>query len=139
MHPLRRPEGIAAQVATVERQLSTLRLALSPGWLNPRGNAFTNESPADHHARLITVFHLRMAQLLLSVVACGQHQHQQPVDWLMGSWQRVLETCQDIAGLAAEWDSVFCIAVDPAIAITIFHHTHLTGFAAEVDACVGVE
>ncbi|KAL4969409.1 transcription factor domain-containing protein [Aspergillus stella-maris] len=92
---------------------------------NPRRNAFANGSPADHHARLITVFHIRMAQLLLSVVNCSQHQHQQqqqqPDDaWLMGSWQRVLETCQGIAGLASEWNSAFCIAVDPAITFTTF-------------------
>lgn len=116
MHMLRWQSSILAQVSHVERQLTTLRLALPPGWLNPRRSAFSNEPPADHHARLITVFHLRMAQLLLSLVMCGQRE---PDDWL-SSWQRVLEACQDIAALAAQWDSAFCLTVDPAITFTIF-------------------
>lgn len=116
MHLLRWQEGIAAQVTKVDRQLTALRLALPPGWLNPRRNAFTNETPIDHHERLITVFHLRMAQLLLSVVDCG---HGRVDNWLP-SWQRVLETCQDIASLAGQWDTAFCLAVDPAITFTIF-------------------
>ncbi|THC88807.1 hypothetical protein EYZ11_011745 [Aspergillus tanneri] len=116
MHLLRWQEGIVAHVANVERQLTTLRLALPRGWLNPRRNAFANKTPIDHHARLITVFHLRMAQLLLSVVDCGQRRAD---DW-HSSWQRVLETCQDIASLAGQWDSTFCLTVDPAITFTIF-------------------
>ncbi|GAD93915.1 hypothetical protein ANI_1_936034 [Paecilomyces variotii No. 5] len=116
MHLLRWKDGIVAQVTNVERQLATLRLALPLGWLNPRRNAFSDERPADHHARLITIFLLRMAQLLLSLVDCGQ---QQADDWL-ASWQRVLETCQDIASLAEQWDSAFCLTVDPAITFTIF-------------------
>ncbi|KAJ5090099.1 hypothetical protein N7532_008783 [Penicillium argentinense] len=116
MHLLRWQDGIVAQVANVERQLATLRLALPLGWLNLRRNAFANEKPVDHHARLITVFHLRMAQLLLSVVECGQRRAD---DWL-SSWQRILEACQDIASLAGQWDSAFCLTVDPAITFTIF-------------------
>lgn len=104
MHMLQRQDGILAQVANVERQLNTLRLALPSGWLNPRRNAFSNETPVDHHARLITVFHLRMAQLLISVVGCGQKR----ADGGLLSWQRVLETCQDIASLAGQWDSAYC-------------------------------
>jgi hypothetical protein len=59
---------------------------------------------------------MRMSQLLLSVVECSQ---QRAEDWLI-SWQRVLETCQDIASLAGQWDSAFCHTVDPAITFTIF-------------------
>ncbi|OJJ07622.1 hypothetical protein ASPVEDRAFT_65916 [Aspergillus versicolor CBS 583.65] len=117
LHMLRRRAGILAEVAKVERQLTTLRLALPPGWLHPHRSAFTNETPADHHARLITVFHLRMAQLLLSLLMCAQSEAAD--DWL-ASWQRVLAACQDIAALAAQWDSAFCLAVDPAITFTIF-------------------
>ncbi|OOQ87998.1 hypothetical protein PEBR_14516 [Penicillium brasilianum] len=109
-------EVIGAQVAKVERQLATIRLALPPGWLNPRRNAFSNESHADHHARTITVLHLRMAQLLLSIADTGLRQGD---EWLL-SWQNVLETCQDIASIADQWDSSFCLAVDPAISFTIF-------------------
>ncbi|KAJ5371013.1 uncharacterized protein N7496_007105 [Penicillium cataractarum] len=113
---LRSQEGIVSQVAKVERQLATIRLALPPGWLNPRRNAFSNESHADHHARTITVLHLRMAQLLLSIADPGLRQGN---EWLL-SWQHVLETCQDIASIADQWDSSFCLAIDPAISFTIF-------------------
>lgn len=116
LHMLRWRAGILAQLAKVERQLNTLRLALPQGWLNPRRNAFSKETPVDHHARLITVFHLRMAQLLISLVDCGQRRAD---DWL-SSWQRILETCQDVAELAGQWDSAFCLMVDPAITFTIF-------------------
>ncbi|KAL4811723.1 hypothetical protein BDW67DRAFT_179358 [Aspergillus spinulosporus] len=116
MHMLRWRAGVLAQVTHVERQLTTLRLALPRGWLNPRRNAFSNEAPAEHHARLITVFHLRMAQMLISLVICGQREAD---DWL-SSWQRVLEACQDIAALTAQWDSAFCLIMDPAITFTIF-------------------
>jgi hypothetical protein len=116
MHMLRWQAGIPEQLAKVERQLTTLRVALPQGWLNPRRNVFSNETSVDHHARLITVFHLRMAQLLVSLVDCGQRRAD---DWV-SSWQRILETCQDIAALAGQWDSAFCLAVDPAITFTIF-------------------
>ncbi|PIG69122.1 hypothetical protein AARAC_011694 [Aspergillus arachidicola] len=116
LHMLRWHAGIPAQLAKVERHLTTFRVALPPGWLNPRRNAFSNETPVDHHARLITVFHLRMAQLLVSFVDCGQRRAD---DWV-SSWQRILETCQDIAALAGQWDSAFCLTVDPAITFTIF-------------------
>ncbi|RAK94900.1 transcription factor domain-containing protein [Aspergillus ibericus CBS 121593] len=109
-------EGIGTQVAKVERQLATARLALPPGWLNPRRNAFWNESHVDHHARTITVMFLRMAQLLLSLADPGLRQGD---DWL-ASWQRVLEACQDIASVADQWDSSLCLTVDPAIRLTIF-------------------
>jgi hypothetical protein len=116
MHMLRGRDGMAAPVANLERQLTALRLALPPGWLNPRRNSYANEAPIDHHERLITIFHLRMAQLLLSVVDCTNRGVE---DWL-SSWQRVLEACQDIAALAGQWDSAFCLSVDPAITFTIF-------------------
>jgi hypothetical protein len=112
----RSQEVIGAQVAKAERQLATIRLALPPGWLNPRRNAFSNESHTDHHARTITVLHLRMAQLLLSIADTGLREGD---EWLL-SWQHVLETCQDIASIADQWDSSFCLAVDPAISFTIF-------------------
>ncbi|KAJ5106617.1 hypothetical protein N7456_003292 [Penicillium angulare] len=116
LHLLRSKENMVAQVLKVERQLTTIRLALPPGWLNPRRNALSNESHVDHHARTITVLHLRMAQLLLSLADPGLLQR----DKWWESWQRVLEACQDIASTADQWDSSFCITVDPAISFTIF-------------------
>jgi hypothetical protein len=116
LHLVRFQEGLVAQVIKVERQLATVRLALPAGWLNPRRNAFLNESHADHHARTITVLHLRMAQLLLSIADPGLR----PGDAWFESWQRVYEACQDIASIADQWDSSFCLSVDPAISFTIF-------------------
>lgn len=113
---LSRPQETVAHFVNVERHLSTLRLALPPGWLNPRRNAFSNESHADHHARLVTILHLLMAQLLLSILNCGKTQND---EWLMG-WQRVLETCQDISSIVEHWDSSFCLKVDPAISFVSF-------------------
>ncbi|OQE35112.1 hypothetical protein PENCOP_c014G03463 [Penicillium coprophilum] len=113
---LRPQEEIASHLVKFERHLSALCLALPHGWFNPGRNAFTNESPLDHHARLITVFHLRMARLLSSIVACSRTQD----DGWMSSWQQVLETCQDIAHIAGQWNSSFCIQVDPAICFIIF-------------------
>lgn len=116
VHLLRPQEETIAHLATVERHLSELRLALPPGWLNPKRNAFSNESYDKHHARLITILHLFMAQLLLSILCCGRMQED---EWLVG-WQRVLETCQDIASVAEQWDGSFYLKVDPAISFTIF-------------------
>ncbi len=107
---------MAAQVAKAERQLATVRLALPPGWLNPRRNVLSNESHADHQARSITVLHLRMAQLLLALAEPSLRQ----CDERLEGWQRVLEACQDIASIADEWGSSSCLAVDPAIAFAIF-------------------
>lgn len=114
---LLRPQSeIATHLANFERHLSALSLALPPGWFNPRRNAFTNESPGDHHARLITVLHLHMARLLSSIIACARTQD----DGWLGVWQQVLETCQDIAQIAGQWNSAFCIQVDPAVCFITF-------------------
>lgn len=43
MHLLR-PQETVAHLANVARQLSEIRLALPPGWLNPKRNAFSNVS-----------------------------------------------------------------------------------------------
>ncbi|CAG9989231.1 unnamed protein product, partial [Clonostachys byssicola] len=120
MHLLRRKEETTTRLAHIERHLSALRLALPSGWLNPRRNAFSDESPVDHHARLITVLHIKMAQLLVSILSCScSCSENQDEEWLM-NWQRVLESCQDIATTASAWDSSLCSTVDPAISLTIF-------------------
>lgn len=113
---LKSREETIGQIAAVERQLSTLRLALPTSWLNPKRNAFSQESHTDHHARLVTVLHLLMTRLLLSVMCCARQEED---EWLM-SWQQVLETCQNIASIAEQWDSHFCVKVDPAISFIIF-------------------
>ncbi|CAK7204899.1 hypothetical protein SEUCBS139899_007661 [Sporothrix eucalyptigena] len=112
----RSQDELVAQVAKAERQLATIRLALPTGWLNPRRNALTNESQVHHHARMITVLHLRMSQLLLSIADPRLKQNDQ---W-MACWQRILEACQDIAAVADQWDSSYCLSVDPAICFVIF-------------------
>ncbi|KAJ9148541.1 Transcription factor [Pleurostoma richardsiae] len=115
-HLLRPQEDTIKRLGDVGRHLSALRLALPHGWLNPKRNAFSYESQADHHARLLTILHLLMAQLLLSISDCDRKQYD---EWLM-SWQRVLEICQDIASIAEQWNSSFCLKVDPGICFIIF-------------------
>ncbi|CAI6017930.1 unnamed protein product [Clonostachys chloroleuca] len=120
MHLLRRKEETITRLAQIERDLSALRLALPSGWLNPRCNAFSDEFPADHHARLITVLHIIMAQLLVSILSCScSCSEKQDEDWLV-NWKSVLESCRDIATAASAWNSSLCSTVDPAISLTIF-------------------
>ncbi|KAH8649729.1 hypothetical protein BGZ60DRAFT_422195 [Tricladium varicosporioides] len=116
VHFLQAREETIARLANVERHISALRQALPPGWLNPRRNAFSNESHVNHHARLVTVLHLRMAQLLLAILNRGRGEES---EWPM-SWQQVLEVCQDIASISEQWDSSFCLKVDPAISFILF-------------------
>lgn len=116
VHSLQAQEKTISHITDAERHLSTLRQALPPGWFNPNRNAFSNESHVDHHARLVTVLHLRMAQLLLAVLNCGKgEESDRPM-----SWQQVLEASQDIASIAGQWDNSFCLKVDPAISFIFF-------------------
>ena len=116
LHFLRPREGNALYLATVEQHLSEFRMSLPPGWLNPRRNAFAAESPASHHGRMISLFLLRMAQLVLLILHCGAAQGD---EWFT-RWQGIYEMCQDIASVAEQWDSSFCLKVDPAICFTTF-------------------
>ena len=104
-------------LAEMERHLSAVRLSLPTHYLNPRRNAFTNETGRDHHARLITLFHLTMGRLLLSIMNCGGCEEGQ--EWIL-SWQQVLEACQDMASLSEQWNSSHNLEVDPAISFIIF-------------------
>ncbi|KAL3466172.1 hypothetical protein BJX64DRAFT_251006 [Aspergillus heterothallicus] len=117
MHLVRSKQATLTEVAKAEQLLATIRAALPPGWLNTRRSAFTNEPHIDYHARMVTILHLRMAQLLLSIVGCGQRRG--PEEWLIG-WERILEPCQDIASVVEHWDSSFCLTVDPAVCFTLF-------------------
>lgn len=116
VHFLQAREETISCFPNVESHISTLRQALPPGWLNPRRNAFSNESHVEHHARLVTVLHLRMAQLLLAILNRGKGEES---EWIV-SWQQVLEACQDIASVAEQWDSSFSLKVDPAISFILF-------------------
>ncbi|KAL4770213.1 hypothetical protein BDW60DRAFT_224444 [Aspergillus nidulans var. acristatus] len=117
VHLVRSPQATIAEAANVEKLLATIRTALPPGWLNTRRNAFANESYNDYHARMVTILHLRMAQLLLAIVDCGQRCGAD--EWLAG-WERIIEPCQDMASIAEHWNSAFCLAVDPAVSYTLF-------------------
>ena len=110
-------EECIALTAKAERRLSTLRLALPGNFFNPRRNAFTNESASDHHFRLVTIHHMLMAQLLAVLSYCGHLPEGE--EWLQ-NWQQVLEICQDVAALAKQWNSSFCLSVDPALSIIAF-------------------
>ncbi|KAL2855326.1 hypothetical protein BJY01DRAFT_204453 [Aspergillus pseudoustus] len=117
MHWIRSQQATLMKSTQAEQQLATIRTALPPGWLNPRRNAFANESHNDYHARMVTILHLRMAQLLLAIADCGQLRGAD--EWLAG-WGKILEPCQDMASVAEHWDSSFCLAVDPAVSFTLF-------------------
>ncbi|PVI03656.1 hypothetical protein DM02DRAFT_716743 [Periconia macrospinosa] len=104
------------KISEVERRLSALRLALPPNWLNPKRNAFSQEAHSDHHARLVTVLFLLFSRLALAILSCNGEPEE---TWLL-RWQQVLETCQDIASIATQWNSLFCVKVDPAVSFIIF-------------------
>lgn len=115
-HFSRPREDMTESLADVKRQLSTLSLSLPPGWFNPARNAFADESHDDHHARLVTVLHFMMARLLLAILCCCQANKEEP----LLTWQQVLELCQDIASVMEQWNSLFCMKVDPAISFIPF-------------------
>lgn len=107
-------EILTANLLDAERTLSAIRLALPRNFLNPGRNAFMNESSTNHHARLVPVLQLHMAQLLAALASC--YYLPEGDDWTL-SWQRVLETCQNIAGVAEKWDSNYTLTVDPALSL----------------------
>ncbi|EGU78255.1 hypothetical protein FOXB_11228 [Fusarium oxysporum f. sp. conglutinans Fo5176] len=107
-------ESLTVILLDAERTLSAIRLALPRNFLNPGRNAFMNESNTNHHARLASVLHLHMAQLLAALASC--YYLPEGDDWTL-SWQRVLETCQNIAGIAEKWDSNYTLTVDPALSL----------------------
>ncbi|RKL38366.1 hypothetical protein BFJ72_g7175 [Fusarium proliferatum] len=107
-------EILTANLLDAERTLSAIRLALPRNFLNPGRNAFMNESNTNHHARLVPVLQLHMAQLLAALASC--YYLPEGDDWTL-SWQRVLETCQYIAGVAEKWDSNYTLTVDPALSL----------------------
>ncbi|KAJ6133737.1 hypothetical protein N7523_000059 [Penicillium sp. IBT 18751x] len=117
LNMLRLQEKSSASLTDMERGLSVLRLALPTNYLNPMRNAFTEETSSEHHARLINVFHLLMARLLLSLIRCVSREEGK--EWLL-SWQQVLETCQDISCLSEQWNGAFSSSVDPAVSLIIF-------------------
>jgi hypothetical protein len=117
MHMLGSSGWIMEPLSDLERHLSALRLALPRNYLNPMRNAFANETRSSHHARLITVLHLLMARLLVSLLSCASLAEGD--EWML-SWQQVLEICQDIASISEQWNSAFSLGVDPAVVFIIF-------------------
>ncbi|KAF2269841.1 hypothetical protein CC78DRAFT_574715 [Lojkania enalia] len=113
---LQSPEKTIASLSNLERSLSALRLALPSNHLNPNRNAFLNETGSAHHERLVTVLHLLMARLLTSILMCFRPGED---GWLTG-WQQALESCQNIASIAEQWNGSFSVQVDPAIAFVLF-------------------
>jgi hypothetical protein len=76
--PVERQEETIRGFPSVERQLTALQLALSPGWLHLKRNAFTHESHADRHTRPMTVLQLFMTQLFVLVL---HFSGQQDGEW----------------------------------------------------------
>jgi len=125
----------------LEQSLSTLRLALPACWLSTARNVFANESHTSHHARLVTIFHLRMTQLLIAVMKSGKTDVAQR----MAAWQQVIGACQDISNVAEQWDGSLCVSVDPAIVFIMFTallclEVHRKSpFAAAVGVMAGID
>ncbi|KAF5263757.1 hypothetical protein FOXYS1_5490 [Fusarium oxysporum] len=73
---------------------------------------------------LITITVLRQFGRAMSMRYLVPHENlmailldaEQGDDWTL-SWQRVLETCQNIAGIAEKWDSNYTLTVDPALSL----------------------
>lgn len=114
---LRRQENTTSCLTELERRLSALRLALPANYLNPIRNSFSHETSADHHARLVSILHMLVSRLLSSILGCACQADGD--EWLL-SWQRVLETCQDMAAVSEQWDGSFILGVDPAVCFIIF-------------------
>lgn len=117
MHAPRLKNEMSIDLTDIERSLSALRLALSANYLNPMRNAFADETSYEHHARLVTVLHLHMSRLLVSILRCASQEEGN--DWLC-SWQQNLETCQDIASISDEWNGTYMLSIDPAISFILF-------------------
>lgn len=130
IHALHMGENAWHRFNKIEKLLSALRLALPPGWLNPDRNTFAGESKSDHHARIVTLFHISLSQLLLSCLLCRE---QENLEWVR-SWQKALESCQDIAKAAAQWDTSFCMKMDPAVSFIL--STALIFFEIHKAMCV---
>lgn len=111
------PEELVVSVENAERRLYALRLALPCNFFHPSRNVFESESAPDHHLRLVTIHHILMAQILITICHCRRLPEGD--DWVH-SWQRVLELCQDVVALARQWNSSFCLSVDPALSIIAF-------------------
>ncbi|KAB5554727.1 hypothetical protein GE09DRAFT_1122170 [Coniochaeta sp. 2T2.1] len=114
----RRPRAdITSSIYDIERNLSSLRLALPTNYLNPMRNSFADETRYEHHGRLVTLLHLSMIRLLVSFLRCASQDEGD--EWLLSSQQN-LETCQDIASISEQWHSTSVLSVDPAISLIIF-------------------
>lgn len=116
-HLIRRVIDCGDDPLDLDQRLSCLRLALPAHYLNPTRNALRDETPALHHQRLIVVLHLYNAKLLISIADCRIRRGQE--QWIL-SWQKVVETSQDIASISEQWNSAFTMQVDPAICFIIF-------------------
>lgn len=103
--------------ADLQQQLALLRLALPSNYLNPMRNILDEESPLLHHQRLVSVFHLYFANLLIGITSCRIRARRD--GWVL-AWQQVLETSQDIASLSQQWNAMFTLHVDPAMSFILF-------------------
>ena len=106
------------RLANLEQSLTRVGLALPSGYRNPMRNALACETRSDHHSRLVTLLHWFMARLVLALLKCSLDDVEEET-WLH-SWQQVLESCQDIASVAEQWNSMYSLGVDPAVSFIMF-------------------
>ncbi|KAK2051344.1 hypothetical protein LY76DRAFT_404855 [Colletotrichum caudatum] len=117
LHVVAKLDELGMFIRNTEQQLSALRLVLPSNFFNPSRNAFVSETTVSHHFRLVTVHHILMAQMLISIGHCRLLDEGE--EWLC-CWQRVLELCQDVAAIESQWKREFCSRVDPALCIIGF-------------------
>ncbi|KAL2065504.1 hypothetical protein VTL71DRAFT_3174 [Oculimacula yallundae] len=109
----------------LDDHLSAVRLALPPKFSDVSRDIVQNESPEQHHARLICNLHLCSARLLVTSprTLSGSEEY-----WRRG-WAANLECCEDVVLIAKQWKARLCPSVDPAVCIIIvsvlmFLHLH---------------
>lgn len=117
LHTLGFHDDSKVQVADTERRLSSLRLILPGNFFNPKRNALANESSFAHHYRLVTNAFTLTARMIMALGHCGRLEDGEA--WLE-QWQQVLEICQEVSAIAQNWNTRFCLSVDPAICIIVF-------------------
>lgn len=108
-------ESLHERHSRFEVHMSAVILSLPPPFFHETRNAFAKETNVSHHARLICLLQLRAARLL-NAINCDVADE---VEWA-NSFQSTLAHAQDIVAVVRQWDSRYCLTVDPAICFIIF-------------------
>ncbi|KAG4429947.1 hypothetical protein IFR05_014570 [Cadophora sp. M221] len=106
---------IGERCEILDEHFSAVRLALPPQFFNVSRNVVHNETPAEHHARLICILHMHITRLLVMIprtFSVGEER------WRQG-WTASLECLEDVVLIVRHWKAELCPSVDPAICFII--------------------